>query len=398
MPHYNPRDFFRRAPNYLLEKYFADRGVFDDFDWVHTGEKDEEVIYSTFLQIDDDLQDQMSQDFRELIDRSQAGFIKAILDEAAFHNIDDDLPLRFDGMRSHLERVFWTFLHRKDPYWQGASIFWHIDKLPTGQWQKRRKLPARPGPVDEGTVENLTLALINYYGPQEARGRKCIVESYRRGQEEIFYAYPEDYRQTFSRFSGNNLHDQTIQPVFELIFRHNDAKRTLDVHSGADRTTVSKLQVLFAQSVLNEEIDEDSDDDHLIYDLQPLLSASFAFSFPDELDIDFVEIRTMRIVIEGEPWRRLTLECDPSHDHDAIYDLLDKVSLGLNKDRFRLDQVKLKVSFVKKPSEKRKPVRTVLLTRPHTSRLTQDFYGQQIQGMLVHSGIEKESEDSAEIG
>ena len=208
--HYTPRVFFRRAPNNLLQEYFARRGAFLEFDWSAVRKFDPEPILETFVTLEPELRDQMSQDFREIFARSyDGGFVKALIDEADFHKIDPDLSVRFQKMGNHLERALWVFLHRKDEYWTGASLFWRVDKLPAGQWQKRRQLPSRPGEVDEITVKNLEQALIAYFEKHEARGRHCVVEAYRRGDEEIFHAYPEDYRQTITHYKSERLEEQT---------------------------------------------------------------------------------------------------------------------------------------------------------------------------------------------
>lgn len=388
---YLPRDFFRKAPNYLLREYFTRRGLLTDIDWDVLGEYDIEPIFEAFLEIETDLQDQISQDFQELYERTDdRGFVQAILDEAKYHGIDPDLSDRFDEMKSHLERAFWIFLNRKEEYWDGACVFWRVDKLSHGRWQKRRKLPAMPGSVDESVAEDLKQALIKHYSKQEARGRNCQVEVYRRGDEEIFYAYPEDYRQNISRFIGDRLEQQTIQPAFEIIFRHNDKKRTLDTFIQGDNATASNLQVIFAASVLKEEIEAEAEEDNLVYDLQPLLNRSFEFKWSNDLGISLVTIKAMRIRIQGEPWRRVTIEADPTHDEDAIYDLLDKVITRLPRASLFLDQVALKVIFDKTPGDRRTPTRTVVLTTPHTCRMNHDERGERIHQMLADSGIEQE--------
>ena len=62
------------------------------------------------------------------------------------------------------------------------------------------------------------------------------------------------------------LTSQIVVPVFEIIFKHNNAKRTLEIYLGGDRTIGPKLRVLFARAVLGEEIDEHINQDAPIYD------------------------------------------------------------------------------------------------------------------------------------
>ncbi len=158
---FNPLAFLRSAPNYLLREYFTRKGLLGHVEWDHLGEYDMEPVFQAIVALPEEVQDSVMHDFRDLHARTRdGGFVKAILDEATYHKVDTDLAERFERMKRHLERTFWIFLHRKEQYWDGANIFWRVDKL-TGasQWQARGGLPAQPGPSDEGVVEDLKTAL-----------------------------------------------------------------------------------------------------------------------------------------------------------------------------------------------------------------------------------------------
>ena len=388
---FNPLAFLRSAPNYLLREYFTRKGLLGHVEWDHRGEYDMEPIFQAIVALPEEVQDSVMHDFRDLHARTRdGGFVKAILDEATYHKVDTDLAERFERMKRHLERTFWIFLHRKEQYWDGANIFWRVDKLAgASQWQARGGLPAQPGPIDEGVVEDLRNSLINYFSSREARGRRCKVEAYRRGDEDIFYAYPEDYKQTVSEYVGEKLQPRTVQPTFEIIFRHNDSQRRLDIHVEGDSVTVGRLQVAFARSVLKEDIEEKYEDDPPIYVLQPLLSRSFEFRWRADLEIESVRIKGMRLFVQGGRWRRITIETDPSGKPKAVYDLLDAVAKGLPTKSLRLDQVVLSVIFRRGARDRRTPTRTVTITVPHICRMTSDERGEQIHRMLEQSGVER---------
>ena len=73
------------------------------------------------------------------------------------------------------------------------------------------------------------------------------------------------------------LTSQIVVPVFEIIFKHNNAKRTLEIYLGGDRTIGPKLRVLFARAVLGEEIDEHINQDAPIYDTRRVVEPGFTF-------------------------------------------------------------------------------------------------------------------------
>jgi hypothetical protein len=387
--HFHPAEFLRSAPNALLQQYFSREGLLADFDWKGIGQRQTDGLFAAIKQLDQTAQDKILRDFDELDTLAGLGFTKALIHEASFHGEDRELHEQFDSLRSHLARAFWAFLHRKEKYWEGALVFHHVDKIPPSQWRKRR-VPPRPGPVDDSVVEELKNAIIGYFTEHEARGRKCEVRAYRRGEEEIFYAFPEDHKQTIEEFVEERLQPHSIQPPFEIIFKHDDRARTLEIHAEGDPTVVPKLQVAFATSVLQADINEDEEQDELIYEIRPLLSRDFVFRWSEELEIEAVSVKAMRITIEGAPWRRFTIEADPKDDRQAIYDLLDDVTVRLQATQLRLDQITLKVSFSKSPRERRASSRQVVITAPSSCRTKYDERGEQIHRMLVDSGVEYE--------
>ena len=146
---FNPLAFLRSAPNYLLREYFTRKGLLGHVEWDHLGEYDMEPIFQAIVALPEEVQDSVMHDFRDLHARTRdGGFVKAILDEATYHKVDTDLAERFERMKRHLERTFWIFLHRKEQYWDGANIFWRVDKL-TGasQWQARESALREASPA-----------------------------------------------------------------------------------------------------------------------------------------------------------------------------------------------------------------------------------------------------------
>lgn len=388
---FNPLSFLRSAPNDLLQEYFLKNSLLADFNWEACAGREVQCLLKAVLALDENFQDDIMRDFQEIHLRSRdRGFVTAIIDEAHFHGIDPDLPERFEAMRSHLERVFWIFLNRKDVYWDGAHIIWRVDKLTlANQWISRTDLPARPGPVDESVVDELRRVLVRYLTKHEARGRHCQIEPIRRGTEEIFYCYPEDYKQTVSEYVGDKLESRSVQPAFEIIFRHVDEEARVDIHVEGDAVSAKKLQVLFAKAVLKEDIDEDYNEGKPTYDLQPILSPGFDFTVPDDSGIDKVYVKLIRLRFDdGGPFKRITAEVDPTGKREAIYDLLGRTTDSIDHRLLNVDQAMFKVMFRKTPQDRRTPSRSVLITSPHTCRLRHDHRGDEIHRMLVASDIE----------
>ncbi len=74
---YQPRRFFRRAPNRLLQRYFAERKVLADVDFGALTETQVEPIYEAWLKLPEEVRTEVEQDFQEIDDLSTEGGIKS---------------------------------------------------------------------------------------------------------------------------------------------------------------------------------------------------------------------------------------------------------------------------------------------------------------------------------
>ena len=135
---YQPRRFFRNAPNRLLQRYFAARNVLSEVDFGALTETQVEPIYEAWLKLSDDARKEMEQDFQDIDELATEGGSKAILDEARWHG--EDLAEQFASLTGFHEHAFWTFLERPK-YWQGALAFHHADAVPFSYWRKRKNVP-----------------------------------------------------------------------------------------------------------------------------------------------------------------------------------------------------------------------------------------------------------------
>ena len=253
---------------------------------------------------------------------------------------------------------------------------------PEGAWVERGYLL---GPVDEAAVAALEASLVEYFSRTEHRGGNCKIDPIRRGSEEIFFAYAEDHPDTEWVWQGDQLSAQMFNPAFRLkqIFKHNDERRTLDIHVAGDRRKVPELQQLFAKALLGEEIPEFGPGDDLIYYIDRVLMDGFEFEYSTELGITDVRVVKVRFLLEGEPWRRLLVEADNAKVRDALNSFVTDLTGNLPKRRLRLDHIYLKVSFEKREDDRRGRIRDCIITSPNVLRLKKDDLGEKIEEMLV---------------
>lgn len=389
--HYHPRKFFRTVPNKLLRSFFQQEGVLEELKWDGIGEAKVDPIYDAWLTLNQETRDRLERSFREIDGLADDVGVKAILDEAAYHG--EDLAKNFASMKGHHERAFWTFLHRVQ-YWPGAVLFSHADRQPASYWRRRKNLPdAQTTPIETQHISALESALSHYFHKREGRGQNCKVEPYRRGNLDYYFAYPEDYAQSGIEWIRGQFERRSHHPAFEVIFVHDPVERTLDIYLDGDRKIVPDLQVIFASTILEEQIDGDPGKDERVYDLQPLLSRGFPFQFGPETGIRSVTVKRLRLKITGTD-RNITLEDNPAHNLHAVYDLLEDITKAIPLSRFFVTQAGIRVVFHPEPGSNRTSTKTFNVGWPNSCSLRTDGQDGIIRKMLVDSGIEPKAPSS----
>ncbi len=158
-----------------------------------------------------------------------------------------------------------TFLDHRH-FWKGATLFYHADTLP--YWRKRKNLPHVPPAVDDASLYELAALIRTYFHRTEGRGKNCVVEPFRRGALDYFFAYPEDYSQQ---------------------------EGSLDLNFRGSRKAVEPLQGVFATAILKlHELPPDPKDER-VYDLNPLRQQGFEFVYNPGSGIQDVAVKKLRL-------------------------------------------------------------------------------------------------------
>jgi hypothetical protein len=253
----------------------------------------------------------------------------------------------------------------------------------------------QPAAVDDASLQQLAGLIRNYFHHTEGRGKNCIVEPFRRGELDYFFAYPEDYSQQSIEWVNGEFDRRPHNPAFEVIYVYSQKEGSLDLHFRGSYKAIVPLQEMFAQAILKlDELPPDPKDER-VYDLNPLIQKDFNFIYNAGSGIERVTVKKMRLssrVIRGD---RITLEANPSENADAVYDLLDEIKTTLDMSKFNVTQVELAASVVKDAEKPAKTV-TIRITFPNSCSLKYDEIGLKLRAMLEASGIEpKEPAENA---
>jgi hypothetical protein len=192
---YSSKDFFRQMPNALLARYFAGKGLLAELDFVALPEARPDTLFEAWLALTDAQRHAAEADFREILALSDRKGFTAIVDEARWQ-LEDQPDVLGTFVQSLAEqedfhaRAMVAFLDHPE-CWQGATRFHYADGL--AHWRKRKNLPRQPAAVDAASIERLAQLIGHYFRQTEGRGRHSVVEPYRRGDRDYFFAFPEDH-------------------------------------------------------------------------------------------------------------------------------------------------------------------------------------------------------------
>jgi len=380
---YQPKRFFRNAPNRFLKRYFSERKALAEVDFDALAETQVEPIYKAWLALPVDARNEMEQHFQEIDELATESGSKAILDEAKWHG--EDLAAQFASLTGFHEHAFWTLLERPK-YWPGVLAFHHADMVAGSFWRKRKNIPRKAADVEEATIRKLEENVSNYFHTMQGRGRNCKVDCYRRNDLDYFFAYPEDYAHASVEWEGKDLKRRPHHPAFEIIFVYSEGEGTLDIFLTGDRKPVPDLQAIFAETILKAELGPDEKDER-VYNLNPVRSREFQFVYDAEAGIADVAVKALRLKVHGTS-ERIVLEADPSKNKQAVFDLLDKVAKGIPLAQVAITQVVVTVTFAHNPASRRASTRSFYINYPNSCSLKHDRRDLIIRKMLADSGIE----------
>lgn len=386
---YTIKDFFRQMPNALLARYFERRGIAHGLDVAAMSEAKPDPWLTVWGEVPDANRSEMEADFREVHAMSSEKGAAAIYDElvwqmqaqpdAAQGTVD-----KLSALANHFERAMVVFLDHTT-CWRGATRFNHADSLTS--WRKRKGLPRKNAAVDEASIKELSNLVGDYFRRTDGRGKHCVVEPYRRGELDYFFAYPEDHSQRAVEWVEGTFAPRPHNPAFEIVFVYCKADGALDISIKGAKKAVEAMQSVFAQAILKlEELPPDPADPR-VYDLAPLAQKAFEFSYPAASGIERVELKKIRLSSVAKTGDRITLEADTAKDPDALHILLSAVQKALPMNLYRVTQVELSAQVRVSPDKPPKRV-SFRITHPNSCSLKYDELDEKLRNMLEASGIE----------
>lgn len=379
---YSPKQFFRNVYNIFLLQYFEENKIDFPVDLYAIKENNADAIFVAFLTLSDVTRHKIDSDFQKVHAlATDAGIISLIEEAKEFenHQFVDSLQA-ISGLHG---KAMWAFLDSPE-YWQGASMLYQTRIIPSSYWTKINQLPVLEQPFSDNDIELLAKAIGEYFFNNEGRGKQCKIDHYKRGKNDYFFAFPEDFAKTAIEWVDNDLQSLPHQMAFEIVFVYCEHTATLDLYARKNAKNIPHLQELFALYILKAKLTNFTPYvENKSYDLEPIFEAGFEFDIPNESDIYTVQILSAEVTCKNNPSSHVTVSISPDKNKDAVRDRLLKIRIQTEY----ISAVKLKVFF--KPNAMRtKPARLVTISMPDKCSLGCSDDDILINEILAASGIE----------
>ncbi len=320
---YTPKHFLRQSENALLEQFFSGTRALAGINWKGIDEKDVEPIYKAWLEMPEETNKEVEQDFRDIFRIATAQGIQTLIVEARFHNreIADELELR----KGFLNKALWVFLNDPRVFNVACQLNW-ADQHSGRNMRKRKNIPKKEPKVSREALERFEKSLSQYFRQEQGRGRLCHVDTYLRGGRfHYFFAYPQDHTDTFIGYGDDgNFKRRPQTPAFEVIFIYDPIEGTLELFAVGDKKLREALQTRFVGDILDDELGEE-DPDKTTYDLSQLTDRHFGFPTDAADHVKITRVREMQFSIKGQYGQTISLSVSPDGPKEEIYDLIDQI-------------------------------------------------------------------------
>lgn len=394
--HYSSKEFFRQMPNALLARYFSALGLLPEVDFAAMPEGKPEPLFEAWAALSDARRNAAEADFREILSMSDRKGFLAIVDEARWQLDDRPEALQafidtLSALDDHHARAMVAFLDHPE-CWKGATRFNYADGLT--HWRKRKNLPRVAAAVDKASVERLAELIKHYFRQTDGRGRNCVVEAYRRGDRDYFFAFPEDHAQRSIEWVDGEFNPRPHNPAFEIVFVYAQGEGTLDLNFRGGRSAIAALQGMFAQTILKlEELPPDPKDER-VYDLAPLTQPGFEFTHAVGSGVGTVVVKKLRLSSRVRQGDKITVEADGHRNRQAVHELLEQVGKSVPLHLYNVTQVELAATVFVAEGKPPKTV-NIRITHPNSCSLKYDEIDLSLRQMLEASGIEPQAPASA---
>lgn len=327
---------------------------------------------------------------------SELGEVIAMSDETGLHAIqtllsfDTLAPIEKNGDECKKEaetietRVFRAFIERKS-IWPQAVDLAFADRISSRFWKKRNNVPADGLDTSREACEALKERIGAFLAKTDSRGKSCDVEKIERDDRIYFFASFEDFARSSEEWQRGKLTSRPVKRAKKLVFLYDSIEESLSIYCKGFSKLYEDLEAIFAESCLGISKLSCSKTDLSVYDLTPLLSSDFSFTWPPTSRIVSADIAKLRLTHIAKN-RRIIFEAPPKGGSQDIQEMLSEFKKRQSLDPYKVSQAEIKVRYKTENGSTRS--KRVAVTCPCWCNLASAEIDSMIQQMFIMSGIE----------
>ena len=290
--HYARKAFLKAAPNSLLRRYLAERGLGEGIQWKALPENMIDEIERCIERAGEQKRSEIDNDFWEINDLADEGGARTLIAEGKtrHHGVGTGIDLTGAAAKAKtpLHFAFQVFLEHRDIF-KVAWDFHRSDRISLTRWGTRGDLAGCNTDASAPATKRLGERLSEYYMLKEGRGQYCHVDHWERGNELYWFAYPEDYGHASLGYdSRHQLRSQAQRPVFYIVFIFCKEEGSLRYFVEGDRQTRFDCQRIFGETVLKVKL-LDPPTEQVNYELDALMDRNYPLRL--EVGDDVEEVR-----------------------------------------------------------------------------------------------------------
>lgn len=379
--------FFRQMPNALLKRFFAECEPINKIDFEKMPESKPDVLLKAWEALPAVARQKLEPKLREIFDLASSKGVIAITDESKFKIPEPEEQAAFvealAKMKNHHERAMTVFLDFPE-IWSIARHFWRADSL--RYWRVRRGFPRKAASQNHADRRAFEADIGQWFRKNQACGRLCTVEVYRRDDRDYFFAYPEDFADETTEYVDDKLDRRAHNPAFEVLFVWREKEGALDINCRGDKKVLEAMQEIFAKRILKLSA-LPRNPAKSAFELDGLKDRNFQFVYDAGQGIEAVWVRRLRFSSLSRYSDRITFEADTASNRFAVYDLIKQANLAIPMNRLQIAQAFLSARFAA-TADKPAWTTSFTVTAPNSTNLKHDPDGLKLRAMLSASGIE----------
>jgi hypothetical protein len=167
---YSLKWFLLHAKQEFLREFFHRENLLLQVPFPGLDDGDTDIVFAAIQALGPDHREASEACFQDIYQMAnRTGFdaiIAALRSKQLRTPADEDLVQRLGEMASHLDRAFWTFLHRPQ-YWELAGLLAGAGAIGSAAWEKHPRVPRVPPRIDDEALKAFAGALGHYFHTME---------------------------------------------------------------------------------------------------------------------------------------------------------------------------------------------------------------------------------------